>query len=684
VRHAEIGLVCELWCYEGGPFQYGKASKRQDGSVVFVHAAGKMTATTTFVPSGEGRVLMDILVQGPIEELKTVAYMGPCMQLWHSEKFKRADSLVEFARRCFLYTVRGPVGMLDTARGPMKSFKPEAPENNPPYTQWYVPFERAHPGDIWAFGASGDRPLYGLVGVVSRDDRWLAAIGCARTRTLGQGWHDCIHYVPELQPYLDEGRGDLSHRTALYVMPNDKQELLRRFQQDFPPRPDGRIRVSTAKGGVLNIGSSSQNSNDLKLSLDVISDRRTHDEQKTQAWEVSPWGGFVRRGGSWQMWAWPHHDVLDFWVSLAQGSGSALVKATLNGHNWQPTPSPNGVPALVRRSSNGSGIAALIWERSEMGNPASGVAVPGQHQNVTSVRGRLYLIQGGVELLREHWMKSEEEWRHSLPYRMPLEVSAAVARHHEVHFAPNLEQEMTYGLTVIPPWKDGGTLHVNFPEHFEHGIPGYGILRYSDKRDNPWKIASDGRSANYEVESPELRGVMVRASAEAQGDRALLTLKIVNGGKDRLERIKPLLCFWYAKLTGFPGKLSNNFENTYVIRAGQLLNLRSIPTVNPEATAKVAYVRGCSQHDCDQFALRRGGLIEEDVDKGLIAVTDKAGTRKIVITFTPGKSILSNAVIPCAHADPYLGALAPGEFAEAKGVILFAETPLDKAVASLE
>ncbi|HEX2521302.1 MAG TPA: hypothetical protein VHP35_04190, partial [Terriglobia bacterium] len=210
-----------------------------------------------------------------------------------------------------------------------------------------------------------------------------------------------------------------------------------------------------------------------------------------------------------------------------------------------------------------------------------------------------------------------------------------------------------------------------------------GILRYSDKRDNPWKIASDSRSASFDVESLELPGVTVHASAMAQRDRALLTLKVFNGGKKRLERIKPLLCFWYSKLTGFPTKLSDNFENTYVIKAGQLLSLRSIPTANPQATAKVAYVRGCSQHDCDQFALRRGGLIEGDVDKALIAVTDRMGARKIAIAFTPGKSILSNAVIPCAHADPYLGALAPGESAEARGVVVFSETSFDQVVGSL-
>src|SRR5688500_16404363 len=92
VRHPEIGLVCELHCYEGGPFVYGKYVKREDGSVVLVHTAGKMTGTTTFTPVGKDRVSMDVLIEGPNEELKQILYLGPCMQLWHSDAFKRRES----------------------------------------------------------------------------------------------------------------------------------------------------------------------------------------------------------------------------------------------------------------------------------------------------------------------------------------------------------------------------------------------------------------------------------------------------------------------------------------------------------------------------------------------------------------------------------------------------------------
>ncbi|MEW5977080.1 MAG: hypothetical protein AB1898_14860 [Acidobacteriota bacterium] len=678
VRHRELGPVCELMCYEGGPFYYGIASKREDGSVVFLHTSGKMTATTTFTPAVDGRIWMDILVEGPEQALKEVKFMGPCMQFWHSENFKRQGSLVEFIRRCFLYTVRGPVGLLDTARGPMKSFKADAPENNPSYTQWYVPIERFHPGDIWAFGASGDRPVEGIVAVESEDGRWLAAIGCAYTRTLGQGWHDCIHHVPDMQKYFDRNDAKLRHRSALYVMPNDKVRLLEAFHRDFS-NERSEIKASPTDGGQLRVQAPSRNLPAIDLALGLADQSGS----RSVEWEVSPWGGLVRRGSSWQMWAWPHDDVLDFWVSLAQGLQSTAVKAALVGKGWQPAASPEGVPALLWQNPSDTGSAALFWEHSQPGQPASGLAGLGPHHDEVSVRGRLYLMQG-MESVRERWLKSEEEWQHSLPYRMPLEIAAGSADIDGVRFVPNAEDQMNYGLTILPPWKDGGTLHVNFPEHFEYGEAGHGILRYSDKRSNPWKLAPDGHSASYEVESLELPGVMVQASAVAQHNRARFTFRIFNGGLTRLERIKPLLCFWYAKLNGFPDKLSDNFQNTYVVQAGRLLNLRGIPTDNPEATAKVTYVRGCSQHDCDAFALRRGGLIKEDVDQALIAVTDKTGARKVVISFTPGKSVLSNAAIPCAHADPYLGTLGPGESAEASGILVFSERPLSEIMAEMK
>jgi hypothetical protein len=658
VNHRGIGPVCELWCYEGGPFRYGTAVRRADGTVVFSHRSGNLAAKTTFAPVGEDRVSMDVVVDGGEDGLKKLQLLGPCMQFWHSEAFSRRDSLAEFAGRCFLYTVRGPVGMLDTARGPMKSYKPDAPENTPPFTQWYVPIGAPHPGDIWAFGASGDRPVRDLVGVVSRDGKWLAAIGCSRTRTLGQGWHDCIHHVVDMQKYFDPAGRRIAHRSMIYVMPNDKRRLLESFQADFPSSPEAAgMSVSPGARG-LTVVAGPRGAAAPELSFDVpgAGDGR---------WQASPWGGFVRPGTAARLWAYPHDGILEFWIT-ARG-GMLRAADTLEGRGWTPVRPPAEIPALVRQSPDGDWTAALLWERSEPSTPT-----PAE----TSTRGRLFVYRGGLDALRDRAAESDVQWQHAKPYRMPLRGDSAPARSGSVRFAPNAEADMTYGLTIIPPWPDGGTLHANFPEHFEYGDVGYGILRHHNKVPYPWKIAPDGRSASFEVESPELPGAIVRASAVADGDTARLTLELTNRSGKKLERVKPLLCFWYARLAGFPGMRSDNFEHTYVVLDGKPVPLASIPTSNPAATAKVAYIRGCTQRDCDKFALSRGGLIGRDIDRALIVVEARDGKRKVVIAFAPGKSILSNAFIPCAHADPLFGTVENGASVEASGEVLFTEDSL--------
>jgi hypothetical protein len=381
-----------------------------------------MTATTSFSPRGIDGVSMDILVGGPLEELKKVNIVGPCMQFWHSDTFKRENNLVDFAERCFLYTIRGPVGMMDTGRGPMKDFALEAAENHPPWTQWYVPIKALHPGDIWAFGASGDRPLHGLVGVSSRDGHWLSAMGCMEAWTLGQGWHDCIHLVPQMQAYLDEKLGIIQHRSMIYVMPNDKRRLLEVFRRDFPVEKEGNeIEVSAGPGGSLRIVPVRPSKKGLNLSLRVVNQDQRGKANANPAWKVSPWGGFIRRGESWNMWAFPRGDAVELWVSLASGTGLNRVEAAWSGKGWVPVLPPRDVPALALRSPDGLWIAALTWEQNGTSEPSIGIPIPSvSHPGVMSIRGRIYLYRGEVEALRERWTKTRKDWEHSRPYYMPL------------------------------------------------------------------------------------------------------------------------------------------------------------------------------------------------------------------------------------------------------------------------
>ena len=250
------------------------------------------------------------------------------------------------------------------------------------------------------------------------------------------------------------------------------------------------------------------------------------------------------------------------------------------------------------------------------------------------------------------------------------------------------EKRMTYGLNVAAPWPGGGTLFINFPEHLEYNPQGNTILRHWDNRRNLWIMSPDLKQVSYRVESLAMKGVTVEAFARVAtrtecpaGARGIyLAMRIANNSRITLPVIRPLICFQYKKLTGFP-QYMENFQHSFIVMNGELTALSDLPTKNLDTKFKGCVVRGCPQRDTR--AERQGGLIREDMDLALSVVTELKGPRKVIFWWTPGKSMIANANIPCMHADPYFGSLKPGEKASAEGLVLFTEDKTDPIVEEL-
>ncbi|MDH7569706.1 MAG: hypothetical protein QHJ73_08985 [Armatimonadota bacterium] len=241
--------------------------------------------------------------------------------------------------------------------------------------------------------------------------------------------------------------------------------------------------------------------------------------------------------------------------------------------------------------------------------------------------------------------------------------------------------EFRYGLNVLAPWPGGGKVIINFPEHLEYQEIGMGILRHHDRDTRGrWEVAADGMSAALDVESTTAPGVRVRGTARVvAGNRVAFTMAIHNGGNAALPMVKPLYCFHYRHLTGFPQWIGN-LQHTYTVLQGKPVPLCNLPVPNPESRYRAATVAGCTQRDLG-IPARDGGLSASDVEAAVVAVTALDGVRKLILAWTPGKSILSNASIPCVHADPYYGTIAPGESAVARGILLFTAAPLEAVMA---
>ncbi len=246
----------------------------------------------------------------------------------------------------------------------------------------------------------------------------------------------------------------------------------------------------------------------------------------------------------------------------------------------------------------------------------------------------------------------------------------------------NPDIRMAYGLSVVPPWADGGSLFINFPEHLEY-MPGTrGIARHHDKRENVWQVSADGLEAWYEVESITEPGVFFSVKARAENGRALFEMTIANRSKITLGSIRPLLCYQYYGLKGFPASSRNNFAHTFISIAGKPVALKDLIVKHPEAYARMAQVKGCPDKH-NWWAEKMGGFIEKPMDMAFTALTATEDDRKVVIFWTPGKNLLSNSAIPCIHADPYFGDLKPGESRSARGILIFTRDSLEKLIAEL-
>lgn len=233
-----------------------------------------------------------------------------------------------------------------------------------------------------------------------------------------------------------------------------------------------------------------------------------------------------------------------------------------------------------------------------------------------------------------------------------------------------------YGLCVAPPWKDGGHLFINFPEHLEY-MPGTkGIARHHDKRSNAWQVAPDGRSAAYEVESLTEPGVFFGVRGEVRDARAEFVFTLTNRTGRTLASIRPLLCHQYYALAGFPAAETDNFAHTFVLIGGDFVPLDRLPVPRPTAHARMAQVRGCADRH-NWWAEEMGGFIETPLDAGVTALTATRGARKVLVVGLPGKNLLANRVIPCIHADPCIGDLAPGQTKTVRQRVLFTTASLE-------
>ena len=130
-----------------------------------------------------------------------------------------------YTRKSFVFTSKGRT-TLDRMRRTEKARYLGGQVYLPPWTA----VADANPRPI-----SSDRIASGLIGCVSADGKWILATASDQTHELFEGVYVCLHSDP-LIGGLKPGESKRI-RQKLYLVPNDVEDLVRKYRRDFPTRP---------------------------------------------------------------------------------------------------------------------------------------------------------------------------------------------------------------------------------------------------------------------------------------------------------------------------------------------------------------------------------------------------------------------------------------------------------------
>jgi hypothetical protein len=199
-----------------------------------------------------------------IGEIKIRGELNPlniCCGLEKADDAKsKPDPYPEFVKRCFIFTEKGRTFLHETRRQPDQRRKLDDVKNNPPWIQRYLKVGREVPDESILLGKSWigdedptvalnttDRFTQPVIGTVSRDGKYLVAVGNGSATRMAQAWKDCVHNNPAWLP-ADAPLAKRRWRLKVYVMENDPAALLERVAKDFPePRAETKKTGGTQK-----------------------------------------------------------------------------------------------------------------------------------------------------------------------------------------------------------------------------------------------------------------------------------------------------------------------------------------------------------------------------------------------------------------------------------------------------
>jgi len=247
-------FTCDAWCYESEVDLVDIISLNQ-GRMKLIHKFREYNNIylVTLITPEPGAVTFTAWIDkskysdDPLPN--NILLPNICWQLKRAPDFtSEPESYPEFIKRCFIITNDKQTFLDKTDRNKIPVRAEDEEVNNPPWVQNYIRNDQSLPEPdptLWA-AYSDTKFSHSIIGAVSRDKKYLAAIANNASVSMCQAWHDCVHNNPQWLPD-NEPLDQRIWRLKIYVMENDIKTLIKKVKNDFPQRdsisPDDVIKL---------------------------------------------------------------------------------------------------------------------------------------------------------------------------------------------------------------------------------------------------------------------------------------------------------------------------------------------------------------------------------------------------------------------------------------------------------
>lgn len=169
------------------------------------------------IRAGEDEVTFNLVLENKSDRFVDIDWFQPCIRV---DRFTNRTQN-DYIDRCFIFTDAGLKTLNNTLRSEKGLYKAG---------QTYVP-QGINLNDVNPRPISPEKPVNGLIGCYSDDNKYLMATAWDHYQELFQGVFVCIHSDPRVGGLKAGEVKKLSGK--IYFLPNNPDELLIRYRRDF-------------------------------------------------------------------------------------------------------------------------------------------------------------------------------------------------------------------------------------------------------------------------------------------------------------------------------------------------------------------------------------------------------------------------------------------------------------------